>query len=479
MTKIAFDFVCDEAPLFGKVGEIWSEQGAIVSGLVLGKRWQKWWRQFEVRQISDGQTYQEPQLDEELARIELDYGEFAPAWFPISDRFVSEIARDEQTRILVNTFQRVEAFFDHARPDAFFCTGIAYLYNLVTHAVCKRRGIPHASLYDIRQSKPRFTYSLGVDNCFDNVSRRFDDLMSLQAAERRKRLAADARKVEEFRSGETQPEYTKFAMNRSIGPVHLREFFIRFGHYYFEGWGRDPADYMTKSPFWYAKRDLTKTAKRFMQKLFSDRVFDPVAENDTFYLYPLPVQPEASTLILAPFNVDQVETISNVAKCLPLDAVLYVKEHPAQFGRRSFADLQRISRIHNVRLIAPWERTSELIRRSIGVICPSGTAAWEAMLHGKPSFLLGDVHFGIVDSRLRMKSYTDLRDSLHILYRREALNYNPEAVVAFYNALWEGSYEGRFTVAKMDTASMVLNGENVKLVHEGLRAIFENDLKSA
>ena len=55
------------------------------------------------------------------------------------------------------------------------------------------------------------------------------------------------------------------------------------------------------------------------------------------YVYvPLHFQPEMTTLVLAPFCVDQIAVIENVAKTLPIDHRLYVKEHKASLGRRPF-----------------------------------------------------------------------------------------------------------------------------------------------
>jgi hypothetical protein len=82
-----------------------------------------------------------------------------------------------------------------------------------------------------------------------------------------------------------------------------------------------------------------------------------------------------------------------LAKRIPSDAMLYVKEHPGMIGRRSTAFFKRLATIYNVRLISPSVDTFTLTRKSRAVITVTGTAGLEAFLFCKPVVVLGKVFF--------------------------------------------------------------------------------------
>jgi len=106
-------------------------------------------------------------------------------------------------------------------------------------------------------------------------------------------------------------------------------------------------------------------------------------------IFPLHVQPEATTLTLAPFYVDQPTLIANIAKALPVGYQLYVKEHVMAVGRRPLGEYERIMDIPNVKLISPDVRVRDLIQQSLGVCTITGTMGWEALVYGKPAITFG------------------------------------------------------------------------------------------
>ena len=80
-----------------------------------------------------------------------------------------------------------------------------------------------------------------------------------------------------------------------------------------------------------------------------------IFQNEKFIYYPLHIEQERSLLIAAPYYTNQIEIIRSIAKSLPIDYKLYVKEHPSQANRnwRDISDYKEIINIPNVRLIHP------------------------------------------------------------------------------------------------------------------------------
>ena len=77
-------------------------------------------------------------------------------------------------------------------------------------------------------------------------------------------------------------------------------------------------------------------------------------QEETPYAYfPLAVDMERNVLIDAPFFTNQIEIIRMIAKSLPINFQLVVKENPGQVTRdwRSISDYKQIMDIPNVILV--------------------------------------------------------------------------------------------------------------------------------
>lgn len=143
-------------------------------------------------------------------------------------------------------------------------------------------------------------------------------------------------------------------------------------------------------------------------------------EDEKFIYLPLHQEPERSLLLDAPFYTDQIETTKNVAKSIPVNHVLYVKEHPTQGrarGWRPVSDYKEILAIPNVKMIHPSIPSDELIKKSSLVISVGGTASFEAAFYEKPSIMFADLGYTILPSVFQIKSFDDLPQTI-----RRALN---------------------------------------------------------
>jgi len=174
--------------------------------------------------------------------------------------------------------------------------------------------------------------------------------------------------------------------------------------------------------------------------LLDRRHFQRPVPGEKYVFFPLHFQPELTTLILAPFYVNQIATIENVAKTLPIDHVLYVKEHKASLGRRPPGYYEAIRRIPNVRLLSPFLDSHDIIKACSAVCVISSTVGWEAILYEKPVVSLGDVFYNAFNLVQRVGSMADLAPAL----RRAVDDFVPdhEQMLAFVAANIEGIYEG-------------------------------------
>lgn len=139
---------------------------------------------------------------------------------------------------------------------------------------------------------------------------------------------------------------------------------------------------------WYAFK------QNWNKKFNKGRIFDVSAPKDKRWAYfPLHVQPEASTMVIAPMHVNQFSVIEALVKILPPDFLLVVKEHPVMYGIRDKKFLKKIKSLPRVVLVHPFQDSFWWIKNSTLTCVITGTAAGEAAQLGKPSLVIGNSTF--------------------------------------------------------------------------------------
>lgn len=135
--------------------------------------------------------------------------------------------------------------------------------------------------------------------------------------------------------------------------------------------------------FWNLRKTLNGKMQVFANKIDAEE-----------YLYfPLHVDPEASTMVLADMFTDQMMVIEAIAKTMPAGMKLVVKEHIPCVGKRPKGFYERIRNMPDVILASPFMNNFELIKNAKLVCTITGTAGWEAMLLGRVPLVIGNVHY--------------------------------------------------------------------------------------
>ncbi|AJW71808.1 hypothetical protein [Nitrosopumilus adriaticus] len=143
--------------------------------------------------------------------------------------------------------------------------------------------------------------------------------------------------------------------------------------------------------------------------------------NIPYVYFPMNVVEEYNLLHYAPFFTDQLEVIRHVAKSIPVDFTLYVKEHKGARirGWNSTDYYSEILQIPNVKLIHPNADNDELMKNSKIVATLRGTSAFKSIKFGKPLIVFGDIPFQIMPSVFTVENVTLLPDLI-----KSALNHN-------------------------------------------------------
>jgi len=139
-----------------------------------------------------------------------------------------------------------------------------------------------------------------------------------------------------------------------------------------------------------------------------------------YVYFPMNVVEEYNLLHYAPFFTDQIEVIKHIAKSIPIDFTLYVKEHKGARirGWNSTDYYSKILEIPNVKLIHPNADNDQLIKNSKLVTTLRGTSSYKSIKYEKPLIVFGEIPFQIMPSVFPVNDVTILPKLI-----RTALNH--------------------------------------------------------
>lgn len=147
----------------------------------------------------------------------------------------------------------------------------------------------------------------------------------------------------------------------------------------------------------------------------------PSAYSGSHVVYPLQYEPEATLLYFAPDFVSQSQFVETILRSLPDNHILWVKEHPNQFGalgEQNWREMRR--RYENLRLIHGRESVRELIRKSALVVAISSSAGMDALAIGRRVIVAGQVFYRYMTGALPVTSAAEIAAALN-----DPANYGP------------------------------------------------------
>jgi hypothetical protein len=178
----------------------------------------------------------------------------------------------------------------------------------------------------------------------------------------------------------------------------------------------------------------------FKRKKFLDNhTLNEINGREKFVYFPLHVEPERNLLIDAPYYTNQLEVIMNIAKALPVEYKLYVKEHyNMKFrGWRDISFYKNILDLPNVELIHPSVTPEKIIKSCSLVITIAGTAGLEALFFEKPAIVFANTVFSEISSVHRIESYEELPNAIRTSLKKKV---NPNELSEFVNIIHKNSF---------------------------------------
>ena len=157
-----------------------------------------------------------------------------------------------------------------------------------------------------------------------------------------------------------------------------------------------------------------------LQNLWLPSLGHSLKNKQKYIYYPLHSNPEYSTSVMGVMWQDQLVIIESLAKSIPHDWIVYVKEHPGVMTSRirPYSMYKRILKIPNVIIAPVYEDTNKIIENSQMVAVVTGTAGWEAVLRNKPVIHFVDVFYQKLDLSKKCSDLNKLSNIIHDEYER-------------------------------------------------------------
>jgi hypothetical protein len=324
-----------------------------------------------------------------LSSIEKKYGiniwliAYAERFFAQQSRY-HKFTKNEILYLIEQECKLFEQVLDETNPDFLIMRDVDMHHVNLFHQICKARGIKILSLFPAKMG------SKWVVSDTDRINIESINLIDFPKNNR------SFSELQNYLKEHNQQKWVqKYVSSSKINLLNKKTLFSIFNLFFSEG-KNEREKFMsvgrTRSKVFFVM--LTLLLKRKYRQSFLDRHSKREIKNDEkFVFFPLHVSPERYIDISAPFFANQLEIIHHIAKALPVDYKLYVKEHFAMVTRywREIPFYKEILALPNVELIHPSLSSEEIIKKSSLVMTITGTAALQAAFYEKPSIVMSHV----------------------------------------------------------------------------------------
>ncbi len=191
--------------------------------------------------------------------------------------------------------------------------------------------------------------------------------------------------------------------------------------------------------------------------------FEMPVEKEKYVYFPLHVTPEVSTSFYGRWYSNQLALIENIARSIPCDYKLYVKEHTYNYSSRPWYFRKEIKKFPNVRLISPHANSQEIIKNCSLVATITSTTGWEAIVYQKPTIVFGDIYYSLFEEVTRVN---DLRELPEMIKAKMNTTIDKTKTLKFIAAVFASTFKG--SGATPGDSGRVSEPENISLLANGI-----------
>lgn len=459
MTHVHFFFSVHEQ-LFDRVAAQLSARYGVTrfSGFVWGRDQERYLSHSSVeydplivfsRDIKAGMEVGEPDLA--YLRVKEEQSGISIQRMIAAERHLQTLPYDRLLRLIELLYRRLETFFEEDTPSFIFSESVSCLTSYIYLSLARIYGVPFWQAMSARMENRIAMSDRGLQD-WQLTSARFARLRAEGLSDEERIEATEF--VSGFREKPSRPSHMKARQEfRAVSKKDVDTLWNLAKRRSVE-----PENPTLGGP----ARAVLSRASRLVRAELSERLdlFERPVEGEQYVLYPIHFQPEATTLVQAPYYLDQATLIEDVAKSLPVGYRLYVKEHFSNRGRRPLSFYNRIRAVPAARLLGPDEDSWKLLANASAVATITGSMGWEGLLMGKPVVSFGKVFYA--ECPLVHRADDHPKDDWYRLMTRVLLEHehDEEMLLMFVSAVLRTTFAG--FVKNANTFPRALSPENIE-----------------
>ena len=308
----------------------------------------------------------------------------------------------------------INEFLETTKIDYAIFNCVASSFSLMFSEICKKKSIQFITN---RHSRIRNLYIFDYQNktnklILENTIKDFDN----QTLNIEKYMSKANDIHNSYHNEFTQPEYSIFQNSNKKNLLFL---ILQFLYRLVRNIIKIRLNYVS---FYNAYIDLGSYCRSIIQKKYIDKID---ITNIKYIYYPLHVNPEASTMVEAPYMTDQLSILESISKSIPSNYLLVVKEHLPQLGKRKNKFYKKLKTFPNIKLIDPYTNPKDILLNSSLVITINGTVAMESIILNKPTVVLSEADFMVIgEGFIHNDNLLNLPDSIKLAFKLKSASKN-------------------------------------------------------
>ncbi len=326
-----------------------------------------------------------------------------------------------------------ENILENIKPDCLLIKTTDHHRIHLLYEMCKSLGISTLTL-----SPTRIGYRMMISSGFDEIENNKINSSTSSSKDFDMNLESYFNKFNTFKQQQTRGEdkYEQKSRKKNIfANLDDGNFYINFG--------RTRGKIISRL---LKFKILRKRQRR--QKFFDKFAIKKLDTNIPFVYFPLHVEPERTITLTQPFFTNQLEIITHIAKTIPIDHKLYVREHPFMLKTRSsllFREIsyyKKIISLPNVEIIHPTLSPDQIYPNCSLVVTISGTSPVEAAFYKKPSIVFSDVSYSYLPFVTRVRNIEELPNIIKKIFSQK---FDFSELGDYVRKVHENSFEIDFT----------------------------------
>lgn len=346
-----------------------------------------------------------------------------------SDRHIAKYDRDDSIKFLIGHIMFLEMLYETERPDAFVYETPDNITAYLAVELGRYFNVTYVGF--IGDSLNYNTKMQISDNVFfinEKMKKLYygdyqftqEEIKNAQTLIER---ISDPHNRPAYMEAHTKAPKFKWSFISDIAKYIIRRFLPRFN---------DKYCYINYKNY---KQHL-QPIKRFLSYKKCKKYFLKPIEKQKYYVFPLHYQPEVTTSIWASKYVNQLFFIDNIAKSIPLDTVLYVKEHYGGLGSRQERFYKDLKKYKNVRLIDPFINIHTLIDNAQATLVLTNTTGLECIIRQKPVIVCGSVYYDFFEGVTKVNDIYCERSKIlkpNLVEKDKVIRFVASYQKSFYN----------------------------------------------